>query len=470
MLRSNYLLFFLCLVASSLVACENPELGLGEVAPDNLAPTVTMVSPEEGDRLTLGIAVEVAVTAHDSDGRVSELVLTRDGEELERVVGDESELSLVTTFSPARSGRAVLRAVARDDSGDTAEALVEVEVVAGDDNPGDGGGDGDGSGLSEPFTFVAVPDTQNMIKRSDNTMTSEMTGWIADNAAELDVAFVSQLGDVVYYGDRLDEWERADEAFDLLDGVVPYGVGFGDHEYEYEEDMGSSVANYIDYFGPDRYQAYDWYGGADPSGKNHYQYFEAGGQRFMHLALEWEAPGPASDPATPLGWARQLLEDNSDVPTIISTHAYIWDTPGEEGRTWKPSHLEGFIEQDDGSEIYPGSTGEEIFEALVKPFPQVFMVLSAHYHNAEGTDDGEFHQVSTNDAGLEVYEMLSNFQDYPNGGNGWLRLIEFTPGAGEGELDRIDVHTYSPVLDEVQTDGRSRFHFDLDFEERFSLP
>ena len=115
------------------------------------------------------------------------------------------------------------------------------------------------------------------------------------------------------------------------------------------------------------------------------------------------------------------------------------------------------------------SSGEEIFEELVAPYPQVFMVLSAHYYRSD-EGPGEYHQVSTNDAGSNVYEMLADYQLYDNGGDGWLRLVELVPEGGEGGLDRIRVRTYSPTRDEFQPGAASNFSFDLDFAERFGTP
>ncbi len=40
----------------------------------------------------------------------------------------------------------------------------------------------------------------------------------------------------------------------------------------------------------------------------------------------------------------------------------------------------------------------------------------------------------------------------PNGGNGFLRLYQFSPAH-----NRIDVKTYSPALDQWQTNATSQF-------------
>merc|ERR1712032_697178 len=62
------------------------------------------------------------------------------------------------------------------------------------------------------------------------------------------------------------------------------------------------------------------------------------------------------------------------------------------------------------------------------------------------TNDGEWYQVSRNNFGREVVEVLQDFQDYPHGGDGWLRIITLDPMVGE-----LRFETFSPVLDKFQT-------------------
>lgn len=310
----------------------------------------------------------------------------------------------------------------------------------------------------ESFTIIALPDTQ-YYSLSDEAISffEAQTNWIVDNLETQRIAFVSHEGDLVENGYLRDQWARVDQAMDTLDGLVPYSAPPGNHDYDEAVNVRSvGAAKYLDYFGPERYVGYSWYGGAAPNGLSHYQLFEAGGYVFLHLGLEWAAPGPASDASTPLGWANSILQRYPDTPTIITTHAYLWNLPGLEGH-------------EPVTDAWDSSTGLVLFEQLVKPNAQVFMVLCGHYSEGTPPHEGEWHQVSTNDAGLAVYELLANYQDYPNGGNGWLRLIEFLPGGGADGLDRISVKTYSPVLDAYRTEKYSEFFFDLEFDERFGV-
>jgi len=411
--------------------------------------------PVAGHDVTLspdGAAVlagqDVRITASVTPAFEGDLVWSSDGGLL---LAD----GLGATFrAPGEAGPYRIAAAVPGDA--ASEASVDVVVTGG---------------LAEPFTLVMIPDTQNMVRTSARaSMVIDMFRWIVGQRDARNIAFVTHVGDVVAYPDRETEWVRARAGLDLRDGVVPYSVAIGDHEYLPEEDKAGSVDRYLHHFGPQRYADYDWYRGSHAAGLSHVQVFTAGGRSFLHLAVEWEPTGTADDPATPLGWARAVLEANPTLPTIITTHAYLWDMPGAEGR-FPHTAREGFVLVD-GRKTFVGASGETLFATLVEPFPQVFMVLDGYHHKAEIPAKGKFHQVSVNRAGSEVYEMLANFQTWPNGGDGWLRVIEFVPGGGAAGLDRIEVSTYSPVRDArgddpFQDDERGRFGFDLDFGRRF---
>jgi hypothetical protein len=322
-----------------------------------------------------------------------------------------------------------------------------------------------------PWTLLVVPDTQHYVDdpaNVDDFMTQMQ--WIANNIVTRNVAFVSHIGDIVQHGSSTTEWDRADAAMALIDGRVPYSVSIGDHDYLTEESRSSGAPHYVARYGASRYAGRPWYGGSSPDQKSHYQIFTAGGRTFLHLNLEWEVPGTIDDPSTAMGWGRQILDAHPTLPTIVSTHSNVWDRSAQKGRT-------NGIEENGGD----GASGERVWSDLLANRPQVFMILNGHSHNgstqynpadpnadpAGPSTDGEFHMVSTNRNGLPVYELLADYQDYPNGGDGWIRLITFEEGTGAGGLDRIRVQTYSTTHDAYQTDSLSQFSFDLSFAARF---
>lgn len=317
------------------------------------------------------------------------------------------------------------------------------------------GGTAGSAAADDYWTIVALTDTQYYAR--DERFGREQTEWIVDNLEEENIAFVSHGGDIVHNADSDAEWAYMDDAMSLLDGQVPYATVTGNHEYEEWWDRSSSIENYKQYFGPQNFEDRSWYGGAGPTNGdpnrdelNSYQLFSAGGYDFLHLALEWEAPGSVDDPDTPLGWAQSILDQYPDRPTILTTHSYLRDDTED----WS-----AVVQEENGD----GNSGTTVWEQLVTPNSQVFMVLCGHWF----FDDGEYRQVSTNDAGRAVYEMLANYQGRSGGGYGYLRRIEFRPGEGSDAPDRIQVRSYSPVLDEYHDDDDSEFAFDLDFDERF---
>jgi hypothetical protein len=403
--------------------------------------------------------LELELTASVEPAFEGELVWASDG-------GQIVASGLEATFrAPGAAGTYRVTATVSDEFGEP--GIFDVTV------PG---------GLRERFTIIMIPDTQNAVRWfASRNYVRQMVQWIVAQREVRNIAFVTHVGDIVERPGEQIEWTRALAGLDLLDGVVPYSVAIGDHEYLPEEDKAGSTAEYRARFGPERYADYTWYLGSHADGLSHAQRFSAGGRDFLHLAVEWEPFGTADDPSSPLGWAVSMLERYPTLPTIITTHAYLWDVPGQEGR-FPDSAREGFV-MVGGRKTFSGASGEALFATLVEPFPQVFMVLNGHYHKAPLPNKGKFHQVSVNRVGSSVYEMLANFQTWGEGdpstptgsGLGYLRTIEFIPGGGANGLDRIQMETYSPVLalqmlEPYQLDARGRFSFDLDFGLRFAGP
>ncbi|MAE65540.1 MAG: hypothetical protein CMJ18_14815 [Phycisphaeraceae bacterium] len=303
------------------------------------------------------------------------------------------------------------------------------------------------------FSMVALPDTQNYVNNVNHApLFTQQTQWVADQILQdgnpRNIQFVSHLGDLVSSGSSQTQWNRAVASMDVLDNVVAYSALPGNHDYASTGNKSTGTANYVANFGPQRYAGQSWYGGADPSGNNSYQRFSAGGYDFIHMALEYQPSvnTPTRDPS-PIEWAQSILDANPDTPVILSTHEHIDDDPP--GRS---------------------GTGEQLWNQLIRGNDQIFMVLNGHFHSVGGTNDGEYHQVSMNDLDRPVFEVLQDFQDYPNGGDGWLRLIDF-----DIPNDRIVFETYSPVLDQFQTETvndvgpfASFFELSIDFASRLT--
>ena len=137
---------------------------------------------------------------------------------------------------------------------------------------------------------------------------------------------------------------------------------------------------------------------------NSYQLFSGGGSRFLVFHLEADIPDEA------IAWVEGILERYPGTPAIVSTHIYMSDET-------KSRTQEQYYRKD------VGNSGEAVWNKLIKKNSQIFMVLCGHWANA----GGEWYQVSGNDAGQPVLEILADYQTRENGGNGWLRLITSCP-------------------------------------------
>jgi len=281
----------------------------------------------------------------------------------------------------------------------------------------------------KPFTIVMLPDTQVYSEKLPKYF-RDQTKWIVANAKKENIVFVTHVGDIVqFFGQRPAEWKLADECMSMLDGVVPWGVAIGNHDYDVA--MKPEGKTFVKHFGPQRFAKCDWYGGASPNGLNSYQFIDGGGVRMLILHLETNVPEPA------LVWAQGILKKHPKLPTVLTTHIHL--NPKMKGRpaaAWQAKKFKGKV-----------NSAQAVWTKLIRPNPQVFLTLSGHYANPP-----EYHQVNPNDAGKKVIEVIADYQTRKNGGDGWLRLIRFDP-----PKDEISFRTYSPSLDKFETDASSQF-------------
>jgi len=269
----------------------------------------------------------------------------------------------------------------------------------------------------ENFTIIVLPDTQ-YYSESHSDIFDAQTQWIVDNIESMDIIFVTHLGDVVDDWSDMNQWDNASRSMSLLDGNVPWGILAGNHDGVLPEHN-----NFDKYFGLSRFSDESWYGGAyQGSNKNNYQLFSAGVDDYLILHLQYD---PNDDV---LEWANDVIDSYPNRRVLVSTHEYM------------------------GDHSFPSLTsiGDQIWEKLVSPnADQILLVLCGHLSL-------EQHRTDTIE-GYDVHQMVSDYQNRPNGGNGWLRILEFSP-----LQDKIFVKTYSPYLDEFENDSNSEFTLDYD--------
>ena len=80
----------------------------------------------------------------------------------------------------------------------------------------------DATQAGEPFTIVAVPDTQNYTYNGRTALLNQHIQWVADSRTQLNTAFVAQLGDLVdVYLDAGPSQEQAASTIVDLTGPTP---------------------------------------------------------------------------------------------------------------------------------------------------------------------------------------------------------------------------------------------------------
>ena len=277
----------------------------------------------------------------------------------------------------------------------------------------------------ESFTVVLLPDTQFYSEKYPASYIAQ-TLWIRERLVKDNVKFVIHLGDIVQTSTKLPEWKNADRAMEILDGVVPYSVAPGNHDMLVNS---RDTSLYNQFFAPDRFKDREWYGGhMGENNDNNYCYFTAGRMKFLVISLEF-APRDET-----LQWAANVAKRHPEHRVIVATHCYM--RPLGRDTSCATSYK------------VEGNSGEQIWQKLVRQQPNVFLVVSGHVL-------GVGLQESKNNAGGKVFEMLTDYQGLPNGGDGWLRTLKFVPSE-----NKIHVKTYSPVLDKVNDDAKDSFLLD----------
>lgn len=288
-----------------------------------------------------------------------------------------------------------------------------------------------GSAQSGDFTIIALPDTQNESQFFPNVLASQ-TQWIVAHRQELNIQMVLGEGDIVNNFADPEQQESSLAAFEKLDDAgVPYMLAIGNHDYDNADPKAArSVNGFNRFFGPARYAAKAYYRGSFPAGSNEnfYGVENIGGQNFLFLVLEF-VPRPSS-----MAWAESILQANQDKQVLVLTHSF--------------TYVDGTrVDRCDTQDMPPGNeTGDDMW-AVLRKYPNVFMVVSGHL-----TGGQEARRADLGDQGNLVNQFFTNFQTFPHGGDGWLRIMTFHPAS-----NTVSMQTFSPSLNQFRTGNGDQF-------------
>ena len=298
------------------------------------------------------------------------------------------------------------------------------------------------------FTIIGLPDTQFYSENDTNGDISTFiaqTQWIVNSKDSLNIVYVAHLGDCVQNGDTGDnflpgetptnstEWDNASSAMYLLEDSsttgledgIPYGIAVGNHDQSDWGNPNGTTTLYNTYFGVAHFSGRSYYGGHYSSNNdNHYDLFSVGALDFVVVYIEHRAH---SGDTSAVNWADSILSAYPDRHGIIVNHKLL------------------------GSSGTFSSSGTYIY-GKARDNANLFLMLAGHVTGEERWTE------SRGGDSTDVVTLMSDYQGLANGGDGWLRIMRFSPAD-----NKIYVKTYSPTLDSFQTDSNSQFELDYDF-------
>lgn len=304
--------------------------------------------------------------------------------------------------------------------------------------------------LSDPesFSMILIPDPQSYVKFDANQPLFELqTAWIANSLESLNIKGVLCTGDLVEQNEiRIpngvngnqtseEQWKAASRAFERLDGKVPYMICTGNHDYGYER-AENRLCHLPDYFPAERNSC--WRKSLVAVGRNAhgiptlenaaYELDTSTWGKLLVISLEFAPRDEAIE------WARRLTQQPryKDHKVILLTHSYM-----------SPEAVRHVKEDYD---VSPANYGQAIWDKLVYPSSNIRLVICGHECEIVGYEGQVAFRTDRNQAGKKVPQMMFNAQTadgqwHGNGGDCWLRLLEFLP---DGKT--ISVRTFSPLF------------------------
>jgi len=290
------------------------------------------------------------------------------------------------------------------------------------------------------WSLAVLPDTQVYAESFPGVFDAQ-TGWIRHHVQDHNFKYVLHLGDITNRNTR-EQWKHAADSMSLLHGVISYAMAPGNHDYGPGGNAATRETFVNEYFKPDQYVKQNPNIELFEPGKidNSCHRFEAGGKKWIIIALEWAPRDEA------VAWANQIMTKYPDHLGILITHAYMFSDStrydwAKGKQSWNPH---GYAT--------PGTKndGEQLWNKLVRKHKFV-MTLNGHVLN-----DGTGYLVSQDDRGRNVPQILANYQMRALGGSGYLRIIEFQPDGKTAWMK-----AYSPVYDRFITRPDHSFKFEI---------
>lgn len=297
--------------------------------------------------------------------------------------------------------------------------------------------------------IILIPDIQNYISDPayHPVLGSNIDRIIEMNKMGYKVKAVVQVGDVTNFNSPK-EWEVADSIFNKLKiNKINYVLTTGNHDYGEEGKSNSRETLFNDYF--------DF--SDQPSFRKCYldQYYENSlfeiniqNEPFQIITLEW---GPRN---AIIEWANSVLDKNK--MTLLVTHAYLskhqerfnW-SEWKNKQTISPYYFASTFKAFGGNPI-DVNDGEDIWQKLIYTSGNIRFVTCGH----KSKPDYIGNLISKNVEDKDVLQMLYNAQSFPNGGDGWMQILEF-----KNDKKTVGVKTYTALYNKWETNDLFQYDF-----------
>jgi hypothetical protein len=291
--------------------------------------------------------------------------------------------------------------------------------------------------------IILIPDTQYYIHNaSNNKYLEQIITWILQfNNAGFKTRAVLQLGDITESNSDV-EFQRVKRIFSPLDSYIDYIFCTGNHDYGTNgtaNNRNTLFSNYLTY--EQNKSLVSTY----KSGEFENSFFQINlfDKPLRIYSLEF---GPSNDV---LNWVLNLEKNNHGDNALLLTHTYL--APNRERYNYSKYKLsQGPSPYAYGlSSLVKVNDGEEIWQKIIVNNPNFKFIFSGH-NLSPGND---FHLISRNDIGNNVLQMVYNKQDSPNGGDGWIKILEFTKDK------KLFAKSYSPFLNKWEYNDLSNNPF-----------
>ena len=266
------------------------------------------------------------------------------------------------------------------------------------------------------WTIVVIPDTQmyrkpegKKKKKNQWLIMQKMFQWVAGEVESRNIKSVVHVGDMTQRN-VANEWANLREAYEPLDGKVPYVVCEGNHDCARGEvPTGMNNVFSIDQNSKNK----ESFGGSFEKDKleNAWYTFDCGGQKFMTMAIEYNTRPEV------MKWASKVIQDHPKHRVLITVHAYMSEDSRLMSKDGRPRPYNGGICR------------------LLMSHPNVEFLVCGHVYAVKKVggelvkdqDIATGHRTDVKKNGLAVHQILFNSQWIPNGGDGYLLLLEFQP-------------------------------------------